>query len=52
VQFVRVPAAQIPKDKAARCLWLLACWGELDRWILEQQSSADSEQSSPRPETP
>ena len=52
VQFVRVPAAQIPKDKAARYLWLLARWGELDRWILEQQSSADSEQSSPRPETP
>lgn len=36
VRFVRVAAAQIPKDNAERYRWLLACWGEIDRWITEQ----------------
>ena len=36
VRFVRVAAAQIPKESAERYRWLLACWGEIDRWITEQ----------------
>jgi 1-acyl-sn-glycerol-3-phosphate acyltransferase len=33
VQIRRVPAAQIPKDPAARAAWLDAEWGKMDRWV-------------------
>ena len=33
VKFWRVPAAQIPKDAAARAAWLDAEWAKMDRWV-------------------
>lgn len=46
VRFVRVPATQIPKDNAERYHWLLSCWGEIDRWIVEQQSATDPKEGA------
>jgi hypothetical protein len=39
VRIWRVPAAEIPTERAARVQWLYDAWSEIDRWI-ETQANA------------
>lgn len=40
VRFERVPAAEIPRDPAARYRWLLTRWGSIDAWIRAQSGAS------------
>ena len=42
VHIWRVPAADIPLDRTGRVQWLFDLWREVDRWINEELSAADT----------
>jgi hypothetical protein len=56
VQIRRVPAAQIPKEPAARAAWLDNEWAKMDAWVdailadRPEEIAADISEAAPAPE--